>query len=104
MVAGDGLSAIHLCRELRAWVDVVTLVDWDPDHALRAAQQLRDVEVISGDPPERDVLREVAAGRADLFVGVGNDTNRNVMGALLARSEGCREVIAVTHGGVIFAF
>ncbi|MDO9695224.1 MAG: Trk system potassium transporter TrkA [Candidatus Latescibacteria bacterium] len=96
VVAGDGLSAIHLCRELNTWVDVVTLVDWDPDHALRAAQQLEDVEVISGDPTERDVLREVAAGRADLFVGVGNDTNRNVMGALLARSEGCREVIAVT--------
>lgn len=96
VVAGDGLAAIQLCRELRGWMDTVTLVDWDPGHALRAAQQLDEVEVISGDPTERDVLREVTVGHADLFVGIGNDTNRNVMSSLLARSEGCREVIAVT--------
>lgn len=96
IVSGDGLTAIQLCEELATWVETVTLVDWNTDHAMRAAQRLHGVEVIQGDPTEREVLREVSVGRADLFVGVGNDTTRNVMGALLARSEGCAETIAVS--------
>lgn len=96
IVAGDGLTAIQLCEELARWVEVVTLVDWNPAHALRAAERLDGVEVIAGDPTERDVMREVSVHRADLFVGVSEDTTRNVMGALLARSEGCGEVIAVS--------
>lgn len=96
IVTGDGLTAIQLCEDLATWVDMVTLIDWNADHAMRAAQRLHGVEVIHGDPTERAVLREVSINRADLFVGVGNDTTRNVMGALLARSEGCAEVIAVS--------
>ena len=96
IVTGDGLTAIQLCEELATWVEIVTFVDWSADHALRAAQRLDGVEVIHGDPTERDVLREVSVGRADLFVGAGNDTTRNVMGALLARSEGCGETIAIS--------
>lgn len=96
VVSGDGLTAIQLCEELATWVEMVTLIDWNGDHAMRAAQRLHGIEVIHGDPTERDVLREVSIDRADLFVGVGNDTTRNVMGALLARSEGCTETIAVS--------
>ena len=66
------------------------------DTLRRLAERLDGVEVIAGDPTERDVMREVSVHRADLFVGVSEDTTRNVMGALLARSEGCGEVIAVS--------
>jgi trk system potassium uptake protein TrkA len=97
VIAGDGLTAILLAETLSEWVEDVTLVDPDPRHGLMAAERLEGVEVIEGDPTERDVLMEVNVPGADLFVGAGKTTTPNVMSALLARSEGCGRVIAVSY-------
>jgi trk system potassium uptake protein TrkA len=97
IVAGDGLTAILLSEALRSWVDDVSLVDPDPQHGHQAAERLDGVEVIHGDPTDRDVLRDVNAARADLFVGAGRETTPNVMSALLARSEGTERVVAVSY-------
>ena len=97
VVAGDGLTAILLCQALQAWVDDVTLIDPSPAHSRRAAERLDNVEVIRGNPTERDVLREINTRGADLFVGAGRDTTLSVMSALLARSEGVPKVVAVSY-------
>ncbi len=97
IVAGDGLTAILLCQSLRAWVADVTLIDPSPGHSRRAAERLDGVEVIQGNPTERDILREVNTRRADLFVGAGRNTTLSVMSALLARSEGVPTVVAVSY-------
>ena len=97
IVAGDGLTAIQLCEELGSWVEDVTLVSGDAEHAERAAMRLNNAEVIHGDPTDRGILHEVAVGRADLFVGAGRETSPNVMSALLARSEGATRVIAISY-------
>ena len=97
VVAGDGLTAILLCERLRAWVDDVTLIDPSVGHGRRAAQRLDGVEVIHGNPTERDVLRESNTKGADLFVGAGRNTTLSVMSALLARSEGVPKVVAVSY-------
>ncbi|MBN2171244.1 MAG: Trk system potassium transporter TrkA [Candidatus Krumholzibacteriota bacterium] len=96
VVAGNGRTAIQLCEHFSRWVDEVILVDRDAEHGREAAESLDGVEVIHGDPTEQDVLREVNTGKADLFVGAGRETSRNVMSALLAKSEGAGKVIAVS--------
>jgi len=96
VVAGNGRTAVHLCEHFSRWVDDVVLVDRDAEHGRKAAEILDDVDVIHGDPTEQDVLREVNTGKADLFVGAGRETSRNVMSALLAKSEGARRVIAIS--------
>jgi trk system potassium uptake protein TrkA len=97
VVAGDGLTAIQLCQELAGWVDDVTLVSGNSEHAHRAADQLDRVEVIHGVPTDRDVLQEVNVATTDLFVGAGRETTPNIMSALLARSEGADRVIAISY-------
>lgn len=96
IVAGDGLTAVQLAQAFATWMEDVTLIDPSPPHAHFAAARLDGVEVIVGDPTERDVLHEVGVGRADLYVGAGKATSRNVMGALLARAEGAGRVIAMS--------
>ncbi|MCK4304039.1 MAG: Trk system potassium transporter TrkA [Candidatus Eisenbacteria sp.] len=97
VIAGDGRTAILLCDALKSWVEDVTLVDPDQAHGLRAAENLGGVEVIHGDPTERDVLREVNVAGSDIFVGAGRATTPNVMSALLARSEGTPKVAAISY-------
>ncbi len=97
VVAGDGLTAVQLCKQLSGWVEDVTLVSNNNDHAHAAADQLDRVEVIHGDPTDREVLHEVNVATTDLFVGAGRETTPNVMSALLARSEGANRVIAVSY-------
>ena len=97
VVAGEGLTAILLAETLGAWVDDVILVDSDADHGQVAAERLDGIEVIHGNPTERDVLREANVGSADLFVGAGRTTTPNVMSALLARSEGTPKVFAISY-------
>jgi trk system potassium uptake protein TrkA len=97
IVAGDGLTAILLCEALKSWIESVILVDPDAEHGQMAAEQLEGIEVIHGNPTDRDILREVNACKADLFVGAGRQTAQNVMGALLARAEGVVKVIAVSY-------
>ena len=97
VVAGDGRTAIQLCRDLSAWVDDVTLVSSNSDHAHIAADRLDRVEVIHGQPTDRDVLGEANVSTTDLFVGAGRETTPNVMSALLASSMGATRVIAVSY-------
>jgi len=97
VVAGNSLMAVQLCTALKKWVNDVTLVDRDAVHGLSAAEALDGVDVIHGDPTERDVLGEVNVAGADIYVGAGDETTHNVMGALLARSEGAGEVFAISY-------
>lgn len=96
IISGTSLTAIQLAEQLSTWIDVVTLVDPDPQHAQLAAKRLNNVEVIHGDPSEADLLREVNVDSADLFVGAGQSTSLNVMSALLAKSEGAKRIMAMS--------
>jgi len=96
LVAGRSLTAVHLCERLKGWVEKVTYLDHDYEHGLQAAERLEGVEVLFGDSTDRDLLREAGVEDVDLFVGAGEDTTRNVMSALLARSEGAGKIMAVS--------
>jgi trk system potassium uptake protein TrkA len=97
IVGGSGPTAVLLCERFKEWIEDVTLVDPDREHGQQAAEQLDGVEVIHGDPTERDILGEVNVSGADLYVGAGKRTTPNVMSALLARSEGTAKVVALSN-------
>lgn len=96
VVAGRSLTAVQLADSLSQWVEKVVYLDPDYEHGMDAAEKLEGVEVLYGDPTERDVLREAGVENADLFVGAGQRTSQNVMGSLLARSEGAKKIIAIS--------
>ena len=97
VVAGDSLLGIILAASLNEWIDEVVLIDPDPTHARHAAECLDGIDVIAGDPTDQAVLKEIHLAGAELFVGAGEATTGNVMGALCARAQGVDEVMAISH-------
>lgn len=96
IISSDSLTGILLADELQKFVEKVTLVDPDADHALYAAQVLNNVEVINGDCTESSILKEVYVNNAEFFIAAAKETEFNIMSSLLAKAEGAREVIAVS--------
>jgi trk system potassium uptake protein len=96
VVAGRSLTAVQLCDSLSEWVENVVYLDPDYEHGVEAAERLEGVEVLHGDPTERDFLQEAGVANTDLFVGAGEETSKNVMSALLARSEGAKNITAIS--------
>jgi len=96
IISGDSRTAIILADTLSKFVPHVVLVDPDADHARHAADVLNNVEIIHGECTDSSILSEVYVRNAKFFIGVANETDYNIMSALLARAEGAREVIAVS--------
>ncbi|UCD93657.1 MAG: Trk system potassium transporter TrkA [Candidatus Zixiibacteriota bacterium] len=96
IISGDSLTAVLLADELRKFVDKVTLVDPDAEHASLAANTLNNVEIVHGDCTDSAILNEVYVGNAKFFIGAAKETDYNVMSGLLAKAEGAREVIVVS--------
>lgn len=95
VVFGDDLAATYLTERLSGDYDNVTLVDPDISHAGKAAERLDRVQVLYGDCTDADILKEIRVGKADLFIAVAKKREDNIMAAMLAKTEGAREIIAV---------
>jgi trk system potassium uptake protein TrkA len=74
----------------------IVLVDPDPIHAKNAADTLFKTQVLEGDCTYIEVLQDIGVDDASFFISAGHDAEDNIMAALLAKSEGAKEVIAVT--------
>lgn len=96
ILTGNNLSTLELASALENRIPSVTLVDPDLTHAEKMAAKLNKVEVIHGDCTEVDILGELDLDRADFFVASSSEADYNMLSALLAKSEGAREVIAVS--------
>jgi trk system potassium uptake protein TrkA len=96
VMTGNNLSSLELASALQDIVPNVIYVDPERKHAEEMAVSLNKVEVIHGDCTEPDILREVDIKKADFFIASSNEADYNMLSALLARTEGAREVVAVS--------
>lgn len=105
VITGDSFSTVQLAEALDATDHKVIFVDPDIEHAEKWAPKFNNVEVIHGDCTEHDVLREINVDAASFFIACSDAADYNMLSALLARSEGAHEVIAVStesHHGKLF--
>lgn len=96
VISGDALTSVHLAKALESMAEKIVMVDPDEDHARFAAQELQKADVLHGDCTYIEVLQDINVGDASFFIAAGRDAEDNIMAALLAKSEGASEVIAVT--------
>jgi len=96
VMTGNNLSSMELGSTLQGHIPSVIYVDPNRVHAEEMAVTLDKAEVVHGDCTEIDTLREVDINRADFFIASSNEADYNMLSALLAKSEGAREVIAVS--------
>jgi trk system potassium uptake protein TrkA len=96
VLTGNNLSTLELASAIQGKAPSVTYVDPDLSHAEGVAAKLDDVAVIHGDCTETDTLQEVDIRKTDFFVASSDEADYNMLSALLAKSEGAREAVAVS--------
>jgi len=96
IITGDSYSTVQLAAALDRTDHKVTFVDPDIEHAEHAAALFAKVQVIHGDCTEHDLLREVNVKAASFFIASSDAADYNMLSALLAKSEGAHEVVAIT--------
>jgi len=96
VLTGNNLSTLELAATVKDRVNSVVYVDPDLQHAEKVAAELDKVEVIHGDCTEVDTLMAIDMDKTDFFVASSNEADYNMLSALLAKSEGAREAVAVS--------
>ncbi len=96
ILTGNNISTVELAAEIEEEISSVICVDPDLKHAEDIAATLKKTQVIHGDCTDVELLNEIGIDKADFFVASSNEADYNMLSGLLAKSEGAREVIAVS--------
>lgn len=95
VISGGTAMGVWLARALSGSQMQVRLFEPDEARATELAEKLPHVTVLAADPTSPSVFEEEAIGSADAFVALGAHEEDNVLAALLAKSRGVRQTIAV---------
>ena len=96
IVAGGGNIGLRVAQKLSGQC-VVKLIEHRAARAQSISGALEDGLVLLGDATDEDLLRQEGIDDADLFLALTNDDEDNIMAASLAKSMGCRRVVALIN-------
>ena len=97
VINGGTTLAEWVCRFLRGRNFSVRLFERDADKAEALAAKLDWVTVLHADPTDAAVFQEERIGEVDDFVSLLDDDEDNIIGAVLAKSRGVRQVISIVQ-------
>ncbi len=93
IMTGGSFSTLELAQALDKTEYHVTYVDPNREHAEKVASLVDNVEVIHGDCTQIELLQELNVENASFFLAVSDESDYNMLSALLAKAEGAHEVI-----------
>lgn len=93
IISGVGEVGSHLAKMLSDETHDITIID-DDIKRIQEAEGMADLIAIEGDSTTFGVLKKAAVRKADLFIGVHPDENKNIISAMLAKQLGARKSIA----------
>ncbi len=76
---------------------MVKLIESDRRVAQIAAEAMKNSIVVFGDALHEELLREVDIGDADMFLGLTNDDETNILSCVLASELGCKANFALVN-------
>lgn len=97
VLMGGTPMGVWLCKALRDRTWSIRLFETDRQRAEELARKLDWVTVLNADPTDRSIFAEERIGLADVFVGLLDDDEDNIVGAVLAKAGGVSESIAVVQ-------
>jgi trk system potassium uptake protein TrkA len=89
--------AVWLARSLRNRDFSIRIFETDRERAEELAEKLTWTTVINADPTDRIVFDEERLAELDVFIGVLNDDETNIIGSDLAKLRGVPTVITVVQ-------
>lgn len=96
VLAGGGNIGLRLARALEDFCQV-KIIEHDRDRARYLSEQLRHSIVLVGDAANEALLTEENIESTDVFCGVTNDDEANILSAMLAKQLGARKVMALIN-------
>lgn len=96
LIAGGGNIGRSLALALENRYSVKVL-ERSRERAKRIAEDLVNSIVIVGDAADEDLLREENIDQTDIYCGLTNDDEANILSAMLAKRLGCPRVMALIN-------
>jgi trk system potassium uptake protein TrkA len=96
VIAGGGNIGFRLARALEKH-NQVKLIERDPKRARRISELLENTIVLHGDAADEDLLVEENIDSADVFAGLTNSEEANILSAMLAKRLGANKVMALIN-------
>lgn len=93
IIAGAYAIGIHLAKLFSREHDDITLIDTDEERLAHVSPDL-DLLTMQASPTSVKTLKEVGAGRADLFIASSPDESQNMTACVLAKALGARKTVA----------
>ncbi len=93
VIAGAGDIGFHLAKLLAFENQNITLIDTN-EEVLNTANSYLDVATVKGDSSSVEILEQVEANKADLFIAVTTSEKNNLISAILAKKMGAKSTIA----------
>jgi trk system potassium uptake protein TrkA len=96
VIAGGGNIGFRLARTLEK-NNQVKLIERDARRARRVSEMLESTIVLHGDAADEELLIEENIDSADVFAGLTNSEEANVLSAMLAKRLGAHRVMALVN-------
>jgi len=96
MIAGGGNIGLRLAALLEDNYKV-KLLEFDPETAHFASEQLKNTIVLNGDAADEELLHEEDIDRTDVFCALTNADEANIISSMLAKRLGARKVMALIN-------
>lgn len=96
-IMGESSTAVWLCRALKNRVFSVRLFVKDRDRAEELSAKLGHVTVLDADPTDSTTSADEHIGKADAFVAVTVDDEKNILACAQAKTLGVKTTIAVVQ-------
>ena len=96
VIAGGGNIGFRLAQLLEK-ENQVKLIERDFKRARRISEQLANTIVLNGDAADEELLLEENIDTSDVFVGLTNSEEANILSAMLAKRLGCHKVMALIN-------
>jgi trk system potassium uptake protein len=97
VIYGGQIMSVWLCRALRDRNWSIRVFETNRKRAEELAERMNWVTVIQADPTDRQVFMEENLPQADVFIAMHDDDEDNIISAVLAKSLGVLEVMAVVQ-------
>lgn len=96
-IMGDTATAVWLCRALKSRIFSVRLFLQDHQRAEELSEKLSHVTILDADPTDPATATDEHIGKADAFVAVTEEDERNILACAQAKAMGVATVIAVVQ-------
>ena len=96
MIAGGGHIGQSLAKKIESDYEV-KIIEHNPQHAQRLAEELEESIVLLGDVADKELLLEENIEDIDVFIAVTSDDEANILSSMLAKRLGAHKVMTLIN-------